>query len=50
MNNMHHKKKLIETFVYWVLNENEEIDTIDAIVEVLNSLYFDTFCLWIMNP
>lgn len=50
MNNLHNKRKLVECLIYWVLNENEEIDTIDAIAEIFNGLYQDYFCLRIINP
>lgn len=50
MNNIHNKWKVLETLIFRVLNENEEIDNLDSIVEVLNGLYYDHFCLRIMNP
>lgn len=50
MNNIHNKRKVLETLIFRVLNENEEIDNLDSIVEVLNGLYYDHFSLRIMNP
>jgi len=35
LNNIHNKKKLVESLVFRILNENEEIDTSDSIAEVL---------------